>query len=185
MTRTSRIIIVATAFGALFAAASSQAHAWQLRQWKVDFAGSPSANSSFALSNTETGKQMRYGERDYGINLVWDGGSTREWRLERANGSAGALRWDEPLALRNTTINRYVRYQVRDYGINLGWTTTRETQWRVRGGTAGTTIPAGYLVSIYNTVEPDYLVHGARAFGINLCWAGDFHPTNYYTGWNC
>ena len=176
---------VVLAIAALLAAAAAQAEAAPLRQWKIDFAVAPSTNTAFGLINHEAGEQVRYRSRRFGINLVYDSGSNREWRLERTSGSTGPLRWDEPLALKNLTIGKYVHYKERDYGINLDWTTTRTAQWRLRGGTAGTQIPGGYLVSIYNDVEPDYLIHGAREFGINLCWASDFHMAWPYLGWNC
>ena len=186
MARISRIALVALALTALLAVAASQAAAApDLRQWKIDFAVPPSTNYAFGLINTSAGQQVRYGERRFGINLVYDSGSNREWRLERLNGSTGALRWDEPLALKNLKIGKYVYYEERDYGINLAWTGARVAQWRLRGGAAGSTIPGRLLVALYNDREPDYVIHGSREFGINLCWAGDWHFGWPYTGWNC
>jgi hypothetical protein len=117
-------------------------------------------------------REVRYGTRSCGINLVWSPGTTREWRFERAGGATGPLRYGEPLALFNTAYRKYVYYKSRSCGINLSWTDSRETQWRLRGGTTGTTVATTSL-ALYNDIERDFMVYGSRPFGINLMWYQD------------
>ena len=111
--------LLAVALVAVIAALAPSADAYSIKQWTFKYSGAPSTNAPFSLYNQDTQDEVRYGERSCGINLVWSPGTTREWRLRRANGSTGPLRFGERLALRNDTVAAYMNYRSRDCGINL------------------------------------------------------------------
>jgi len=169
---------VALALVAVAGSAAPAAQAAQRTDWKVTSAG-PAGSSvlpgvtAYRLENRTAGSALVYGERDFGINLVWGSASGPvNVRFDRPSTSPnhGPLQFGEPLAVR---INGggYVHYRVREFGINLDWSSTPDFDWRIRGGTG--TIPTGSPVSLYNRTESDVLVYAQRAFGINLCWRQD------------
>jgi hypothetical protein len=154
------------------------AEAAQVADWKVTSTGTTGTSvlpavTAYRLENRTAGSALVYGQRDFGINLVWGSSSgAPNVRFERPSTSPdhGPLQFGEPLAVR---INGggYVRYRVRDFGINLDWSSTPVFDWRIYGGTG--TIRTGASVSLYNRTEADYMVNARRAFGINLCWYRD------------
>jgi hypothetical protein len=127
----------------------------------------------YNLFNRSTGQVVVYGEREYGINLVWSPSlSATNIRFERPAGASGAIKFDEPLAI-YAQGGGYVVYQTRDYGINLGWKSSLDTsafQWRIRGGPAGTPVLARQHIVLTNTRIDRDVVYGEREYGINLVW---------------
>ena len=176
-------------FAALFAvtlvaltAFCASAQAYSRGQWRIDVvSGYPSTNTPFALYNEDNEKGVRYGERDYGINLVWTGSVVREWQFARSSGTTGPLRFGERLALLNTRENKWVGYMSRTFGINLGWSSTPRYEWLILGGTDGQPVTTEAHHALFNTVEPDYLIYGERDWGINLVWAKDGSQHVYCT----
>jgi hypothetical protein len=73
-------------------------------------------------------KYLRYQERDYGINLVWDAKPFYEWQIfggrvgttiVKLPGGRGLV---EPVvSLSNVRKNSFLVYGRREYGINLAW----------------------------------------------------------------
>jgi len=127
----------------------------------------------YHLLNRTTGQVVVYGEREYGINLVWSSSlSAANIRFERPAGASGAIKFDEPLAI-YVQGGGYVVYQSRDYGINLGWKSSLDAsayQWRIRGGPAGTPVLAKQHIILTNTKVDRDVVYGEREYGINLVW---------------
>src|ERR1041385_5724848 len=96
-------------------------------------------NSAFVydLFNITDLEALRYGERTWGINLVWtDPANSDNIRFQRESGSAEPVKFEEPIAI-NVRNGKWLKYHVRDYGINLGWSDTPIFEWRIQGGNAG------------------------------------------------
>jgi hypothetical protein len=179
--RRPRLRLVLTLAAVTAGAAASMvpaAEAAQIADWKVTSAG-PTGSSvvpgvtAYRLDNRTAGSALVYGQRDFGINLVWGSSSGPvNVRFERPSTSPnhGPLQFGEPLAVRISG-GGYVRYKVRTFGINLDWSSTPVFDWGIYGGTG--TIRTGASVSLYNRTESDHLVHARRTFGINLCWYQD------------
>lgn len=71
------------------------------------------------VANPNTEKYVRYGSREYGINLVWSSYPVYEWRI--TGGAPGALvDLNQPFGLSNDK-QTHVVYCPREYGINLRW----------------------------------------------------------------
>lgn len=157
----------------LVAFAPAASAAYGTKQWSLRFSGAPAIKKAFSLYNQDTNKEVVYGSQPWcAINLAWSSGLRRDWRFERAGGSTGPIRYNEPLALYNIPRNRYVYYKTRDCGINLNWSSDPKFQWRLHGGTTGTQISTTNL-GLYNDIEADHLVYAWRVWGINLKWFGD------------
>lgn len=175
-----RLALLAGALLVLVAGLAPSAHAQAVdRQWRLSFPPSvpgqvvtPRTNTAFALFNQDKGDAVVHGERTYGINLVWSGTLKSEWRLSRASGTTGPVRYFERLALRNTTSGAYMKYTERKYGINLGWSSEPSYEWYIRGCCSGDVTTQSNL-ALVNTVENDSLVHGSRDYGIDLIWQHD------------
>jgi hypothetical protein len=132
------------------------------------------AGNTYELRNTEVGRYVIYGEREYGINLVWSTSSNRDVFFAHVDPPQGApVLFGEPVAIA-VADGGYLKYQARDYGINLVWTDERVEEWELRGGNDGALIPyEGNRFSLYNRVADDYLVYCVRSYGINLRWSED------------
>jgi hypothetical protein len=144
-------------------------HNWTIRSSDPFGADVMPGTTRYRLYNETTGQVVVYGERKYGINLVWEepDGQTNI-RFARQSGS-GALKYDEPVAI-YVSGGGYLIYQERDYGINLGWSSSEVYQWRIRGGTAGTAVRVGGVLGLFNTHNDRYVVYGERSYGIDLVW---------------
>jgi hypothetical protein len=135
------------------------------------------AGNTYELKNTTVGHYVVYGEREYGINLVWAESSRRDifFAHELGQPQGTPILYNEPIAIA-VADGGYLKYQARDYGINLVWSAERVTEWELRGGTSGDQIPyANNQFSLYNRVASDYVVYCERSYGINLRWSGDCH----------
>jgi hypothetical protein len=74
------------------------------------------------LVNVTNDDVLAYGERDYGINLVWSSSPVFEWEV--FGGTHGAPVVAGPTyyhGLRNSAVQRAMVYGERKYGINLVW----------------------------------------------------------------
>lgn len=131
------------------------------------------ANYVYDLLNLTCSECIQYGQRTWGINLVWgDPAKKDNIRFQRQPGSKEPLKFEEPVAI-------YVRgggfliYKERKFGINLGWSYTPKFEWKILGGTAGTDVPATKQIGVFNTVANDSVMYEPRDFGINLKWFKD------------
>lgn len=156
-----------------FAAPPSQVDA--LKDWSVQRSGPPglfASDASVPLKNETNNECIRYGERDYGINLVWDSSCNRSViKFKRASGT-GSIKYGEPLAI-HVLNGGYVRYREREYGINLVWSETPVYEWEIRGRDSGEFVYTTAKFSLYNRTIKDYVVYCVRSYGINLRWARD------------
>jgi len=149
-----------------------------LEDWTIERKISESvltAGNTYELKNETFGHYVVYGEREYGINLVWADSSNRDVFFAHAFGqpSGTPVLYGEPIAIA-VADGGYLKYHPRDYGINLVWTNERETEWELRGGTDGEQIPyANNRFSLYNRIARDYVVYCQRTYGINLRWSQD------------
>jgi hypothetical protein len=114
----------------------------------------------------------RYGEREYGINLVWGSPNVSNAYFVSRAGRARALRYGEPLAL-HIEGGGFVRYLEREYGINLGWSPIPRYEWilRGRGKPVGSPVRSSDRVALYNVPNGKYVLYGEREYGINLVWS--------------
>ncbi|HYF24840.1 MAG TPA: hypothetical protein VD931_03790 [Baekduia sp.] len=145
-------------------------------QWETRFAPgrTPSTGHTFSLFNAFNDREVRYGAREHGINLVWSPGTTREWSLRRRDGAVAPLARNARYALYNVTNRAWVRYGERDTGINLVWSSTPAYEWAfVDFSDPATPVPAGARDALHNAVAGDYLIYGHRNCGINLVWFTD------------
>jgi hypothetical protein len=140
-----------------------------------------------SLKNVTTGKAIKYGEREYGINLIWDssGKSLQNISLEVISGSSDSIKDGEPVAIK-VDGGGYLRYAEREYGINarcereyginLKWSPTPVYEWEIRGiegqGQIGTLYTESNI-GIYNRTHQQYIVYCKREYGINLSWQKD------------
>ena len=136
------------------------------------------ASASCSLFNRFAGEAayVRYGEREWGINLVWDTNPVEAfhfWRQDMAD--SWPLKYDEPIAIQIPYGGSasWLCYTVRNWGINLGWGEAPQLQWRITGGDAGAEIAGSTPCGLYNTVAGDHVIYCEREWGINLRWAND------------
>jgi hypothetical protein len=140
----------------------------------------------YGLRNLVIERSLRYGEREWGINLEWD----RAMRLgnisfERSSESRDPIRYDEPIAIliKRDKDSAYLRYETRRFGINLSWSSGPLYEWKLGGGKPGDHVDISKSVSLYSMVEKDYLVYCERPLGINLRWQKDKESEGCREGW--
>lgn len=133
----------------------------------------PAGTHTLDLVNTTVHEAIVYGERRYGINLVWgDPGKSDNIRFQRASASKGPLKFGELIAI-NVRRGGFLVYQKRDFGIRLVWRDEPSFEWKIAGGKEGETVNTGKVVALFNTVEKDFLFYDPREYGINLKWLKD------------
>lgn len=133
------------------------------------------ANQYVFLKNlTNNNKCVEYQEREYGINLGWSVPNfcLLNIKLVRQYSANTPIQVAEPLAI-FVYGGGYLHYQSRKYGINLVWSKVPVYEWSLAKGSVWGTIYQDEVVSIYNSVERDYMVYCEREYGINLKWSGD------------
>jgi hypothetical protein len=113
---------------------------------------------------------LAYGEREYGINLVWQSNSGQQnIRFDKFGG--GTIRNGDRVAL-HVQNGGYVKYGEREYGINLVWSSRPVYEWEVFGGAPGAPVVMGPFTfhGLRNTAIQRPVVYGEREYGINLVW---------------
>jgi hypothetical protein len=144
-----------------------------VHQWK--FLGSGRQvmpRRAVTLRNIPNDQSIRYGEREYGINLVWDGAADLgNMTIERSRGT-NAIRFGDAIAIRIQN-GGYLRYEEREYGVNLVWSSQALYEWEVTGGIIGQAVALNRQVGLFNRTHGDHLVYGEREYGINLRWWSD------------
>lgn len=168
-------------------ATARSASAREVGQWTVygqEAAVVPGRRYGFL--NTYNRKSLRYGRREYGINLEWDGARTgRHITFLRLGTSTEPITYGETVAIK-VEGGGYLYYREREYGINLEYAPVPVYQWELAGGQRGRPVAADpdsatvertgasqYRVRLYNVVHGDYVVYGERDYGINLRWWSD------------
>ncbi|WP_157519375.1 hypothetical protein [Herbidospora mongoliensis] len=131
---------------------------------------------SYDLFNETVFQRLVYGEREYGINLVWEDPepATPSIRFLAASGAPSAILYGERVAI-NVRGGGYLRYGEREYGINLKWSDEPVYEWRLLGNPSlvNTPVDIANPVGLYNTVANDYVFYDPRRYGINLKWLRD------------
>lgn len=150
-------------------------------EWRVT--GGPGVTQlnnaeAYWLFSNSNDQYIKYGSRDYGINLVWSPYfPQRNVRFMRqpSSGNTGPLKYDEPLAM-YVDGGGFVKYGSRSRGIDLVWSTTPSYEWRIKPqfANAGEAInPYHYWMGLFNTAKNASLHYGTREYGINLDWRTD------------
>lgn len=129
----------------------------------------PSKRWCLDLFNTTIGKELSYGQREYGINLVWAADGDSFCFSKKGNPVLSDLTYGEPFAIKNKT-GGFVKYGSREYGINLVWSSTAAYEWYIVGGTPGTEVNGDHF-ALWNKTSGKFLVYGSRTYGINLVWS--------------
>jgi hypothetical protein len=138
-------------------------------------------NHLYDLYNRNEKEAIRYGERKYGINLVWGDPDTADnIRFERPAKASGPMKSGDLVAI-NVKKGGFLKYQKREYGINLVWSDTPVFEWRLAFSAPGESIRTGVPICIFNTVAGDILFYDPRTYGINLKWLKDKGKFN--KGW--
>lgn len=153
-------------------------------------AGTPvtsSTNFLYKLKNRSERKQLVYGERRYGINLVWRDVSSSPFnvRIVKQSDPSGQISDGDRVAI-GVDDGGYLRYQSREYGINLVWSSEPVYEWEVRLtplGDSAVGIVTEEQVGLYNGVEDDFLFYDPRQYGINLKWLRDEGKYNGQHWW--
>jgi hypothetical protein len=141
---------------------------------------------AYGFKNLVINQTLVYGQRDWGINLKWDGQNRgQNIILRRAAASNGPLKYGERVAMQIKRDNdqAYLYYTRRDVGPNLGWSKEPKYEWEIRGGRAGDVVKTVEEVSLYSLVEKDYLVYCARPLSINLRWLKDKESKGCHGTW--
>lgn len=134
----------------------------------------------FDLVNLTEADAIRYGERRWGINLVWtDPTKSSNIRFDTKEGGDGRISFHERIAI-NVKGGGFLKYESRDYGINLVWSDRPVFEWSLtneleppKKAGKGRQVKTNEVVGIYNHVEDDYLIYAPRPVGINLRWWRD------------
>ncbi len=164
-------------------------------QWNWDIQHSRTqilSGDSVTFTNLTEDKCFYYGEREYGINLVWGNCINPNVTFLRKAGP-GPIHYGEQVAIKINNADKtnpkvgqgFLRYQKREYGINLAWSNEPVYEWIIRsaagpemdGKDVLTRGALNSLLGLYNEVEPDFLLYCSRKYGINLRWTKDC-PSN-------
>jgi hypothetical protein len=160
-------------------------------QWEVNtLDGTFLASGDYIrLHNVDVESRVVYGEREYGINLLWRDTSAREWWVRTApsgpNPGGQNIQYTERFALYNASAGAYVKYGWREYGINLVWSEDPVYEWSIEGhdgwerfGSDRSVRSNDYAVGLFNHNPDEFLVYGERDYGIDLTWwdtlSGDY-----------
>ncbi len=136
----------------------------------------PNNTFTYDFFNLSKTKCLKYGRREYGINLVWDDPAPPEANIQfqRESGSNAPLRYEELFAIKVRN-GGFLHYEEREYGINLKWSNTPIFEWQFKGDGSGSgdIVQIGSMVGLFNIVSNDYLFYDPRRYGIDLKWLRD------------
>jgi hypothetical protein len=160
-------------------------------EWRVT--GGPGVTQinnaeAYWLFSNNNDQYIKYGSRDYGINLMWSPYfPQRNVRFMRqpSSGNTGPLKYDEPLAM-YVDGGGFLKYGSRSHGIDLVWSNTPSYEWRIKPQfhNAGEVInPYHYWMGLFNTAKNASLHYGTREYGINLKWGTDMWGTENLLEW--
>lgn len=147
-----------------------------LFDWQLVGRGGPVVSGQrLTLWNVTDKENLKYGERTWGINLVWDKTPNLHNVQVFNQGAAGSpIKYTENVAI-YIKGGGYLRYEKRSFGINLGWSSKPVYEWQIggNGGDPGQPINQSALLGLYNTRAKDFVIYDNRKVGINLVWAKD------------
>jgi hypothetical protein len=151
------------------------AFAQNLLDWQATGSGTMTSGSAFTMKNVTDKETLKYGSRRWGINLVWDKGtSLNNVTVEKAGG--GPIAYGDPVAVK-VNGGGYLKYGHRSVGVNLTWSGSPVYEWRIAGGDPGKPVSLSSPFALLNDVEHDALIYGSRPAGINLVWMKDYGKT--------
>ena len=168
--RALAVTLAATALaGSTATAADRSVNDWQLRGAGTEVA----AGTGYALYNVTDKESVRYGDRTWGINMVWDKKKDlKNIKLVGQGNATGPIRYGDVVAV-HVEKGGYLKYGKRDVGINLVWSTPPAYEFVVTGGAKGTPVKTNAPIGLYNQVEKDFLIYADRPVGINIRWYKD------------
>jgi hypothetical protein len=174
MTGFSPLRALTIAFAALLATgAAATAAERSIKDWQFQGAGKElKSGTTYKMYNVTAKNALRYGSRDWGINLVWDKKAAQNVKLVAEGNATGSIKYGDKVAI-HIEKGGYLKYQKRDYGINLTWSKTPVYEFTITGGTKGTVVPVGATVALYNAVEKDFVINAERPVGVGLRWYKD------------
>jgi hypothetical protein len=173
--RTSSYALIVAVGATLFAtAATATAAERSEKDWQFRGAGKElKSGTAYTMYNVTDKENVRYGERKWGINLVWDKkANLNNVKVVSKTSATGTVKYGDKVAI-HVEKGGYLKYEKRDWGINLVWSKTPVYEFVITGGTAGTAVPLNGTVAIFNDVEKDFLINAERPVGINLRWYKD------------
>jgi hypothetical protein len=180
-----RAMTLAVTTCTLFAAgATASAAERSEKDWQFRGAGKElKSGTAYTMYNVTDKENVRYGERKWGINLVWDKKANLNNIKVVTQGivAGGAIRYGDKVAI-HVEGGGYLKYQKRDFGINLVWSKEPVYEFVITGGAKGTAVPLNATVAIYNEVEKDFLINAERPVGINLRWYKDRNKSGSLLG---
>jgi hypothetical protein len=150
----------------------------EYNEWKF-YGESPWVDSWkwYSTYNTYVGKYLKYGHRDYGLDLFFHEVGQYIFKYERQGG--GDVYYGDYVAIRVGNWG-YLYYapQPYGYGFDLKFSNYPRYEWVIGGGYGK--VATGTKVSLHNLYRHDYMVWCKRSYGINLSWAGECHYDAYY-----
>lgn len=140
--------------------------------WKI-LGAEPEVKSGakYTLVNVTDKEAIRYGNRTWGINLVWDK-STKMANVRFEKKGGGTIHYGDEVAI-YVEKGGYLHYEKRTIGVNMTWTKTPMYTWVIVGGKKGTPVKTNVAVGLYERGAKDMLIYGERPLGINLRWWKD------------
>ncbi|HEX6685166.1 MAG TPA: VCBS repeat-containing protein [Candidatus Limnocylindrales bacterium] len=142
------------------------------KQWT----GLSSANDGTGRLHNHNGEaDVVYGDRDWGVNLVW--ADTSLWRVQ-AQGGPNLMK-GQAVAIR-VWGGGWLRKGHQTFGVDLVLDSNPSYEWYVLSEsnshpTSGSTMSGDPLgqgghFALWNSTAGEYLVHGSQTWGINLKW---------------
>jgi hypothetical protein len=143
-------------------------------EWALTGDGGPLlAGTAITLRNTVIDRSLRFGNRENGIDLVWDeANDLGNIVLHNESGTNAQIRYGDTIGI-EVDGGGFLYYAERDEGINLRFATSRVTEWEVTGRSIGEPVQIGERVGLLNTAHGDHMVYAERDEGINLRWYAD------------
>lgn len=172
------VLLAAHALATASGAPAAAPYDWELRNPNPPAGAEVRTGDTMRLVNKTNGSALVFGERKYGINLVWEkaSGSKNIFFAKQGRSQQPVLYGDKIGIAVTGNPGGYPVYKERKYGINLVYSSTQAYEWEIRGGATGTPVRWGDVVGFFNTTDRKYVVYGQRAFGINLVWSGSSAP---------
>jgi hypothetical protein len=142
--------------------------------WKILGTGSEvMAGTKYTLRNITNNQSVKYDERRWGINLVWDKSTAiNNITFVRKDGKKVALKYGDTVAV-HVQKGGHLKHKERTVGINLAWSTPPVYEFVLVGGKKGSPIKVGASVGLFNSDAKDFIIYAERPAGINLRWFKD------------
>src|SRR3954470_46110 len=106
------------------------------------------------MRNRVNDRSLKCGERDYGINLVWD--RSAEFRNVAFHSAVpgSVICFGDPVSI-HVVGGGHLDYGEREYGINLNWSSVPTRQWTIGGGIPGMPVRMRNRLRLTNTEHGD------------------------------